>query len=390
MKTLRFDSVGGASGDMILSALASVGADLNTVRGQLASLELESFEIREETVSDHGLNGIRVSVDIPEHNHAPHRRLKDIRNLIAAGHFSDRAKALSTAVFERLADAEARVHNATPETIHFHEVAGTDSIVDIVGGCIALDLTGVEAISVGPLPLGCGTTCFSHGVMPVPVPATVELLKGHPVVQTNEQAELVTPTGAALLMTWTQTGKTPPSGPGIIVTSGNGFGRRELQGRPNLLRAAILETTTQTANSDRCLVLECNVDDTVPELIGSLSVKLLEAGALDVFTTAVQMKKQRPGTLLTVLARPQDRPELIDTIFSESTTFGIREYETTRSVLGRRHEEVKTPYGMVRVKVGSWKGRDITRAPEYEDCLRRAEDNGVAVRIVYEAACRAS
>jgi len=390
MKTLRFDSVGGASGDMILAALTAAGADLDTVRSRLASLKLEPFKIVKEQVADHGLQGIRIRVAVPEHDHAPHRLLKDIRKLIEDGDLSDRVKAQSTAVFERLGEAEARVHNATPETIHFHEVAGTDSIVDIVGACAALESVGVDAVRVGPLPVGCGTTRFSHGVMPVPVPATVELLKGHPIVQTEERGELVTPTGAALLTAWRNMCGGDGREQAAIEASGNGFGHRKLQGRPNLLRATVLDDAVGSGTSDRCLVLECNVDDTVPELIGSLCVKLLEAGALDVFTTAVQMKKQRPGTLLTVLARSEDRSRLIDAVFAECTTFGIREYEVSRSTLDRRHEEADTPYGKVRVKVGSWKGRDITRAPEYEDCVRRAEEHKVPVRTVYEAASRAS
>jgi uncharacterized protein (DUF111 family) len=209
-------------------------------------------------------------------------------------------------------------------------------------------------------------------------------------VQTDERGELVTPTGAALLMAWQNVSETEEGRQAAITASGNGFGERRLRERPNLLRAMVLETAGNGSGSDRCLVLECNVDDTVPELIGALCIKLLEAGALDVFTTAVQMKKQRPGTLLTVLARPRDRSRLIDAIFAECTTFGIREYEAARSTLTRRHEETDTPYGKVRVKIGSWKGRDITRAPEYEDCVRRAQENDVPVRTVYEAASRTS
>jgi len=225
--------------------------------------------------------------------------------------------------------------------------------------------------------------------MPLPVPATTELLKGHPVVQTNEPNELVTPTGAALLTSWMQQFPAPDYAAATITAIGNGIGHRELAGRTNLLRATVLETDSEdVSGTDTCLVLECNLDDTIPELIGSLSGKLLSQGALDVFTTPVQMKKQRPATLLTVLCRESERDALVDTVFAESTTFGVREYPVRRSVLDRRFEDVTTPYGTVKVKLGILRGEVITRAPEHDDCVRCAEEHGVAVRAVYEAAAR--
>jgi uncharacterized protein (DUF111 family) len=225
-------------------------------------------------------------------------------------------------------------------------------------------------------------------VLPVPVPATVELLKGHPTVQTQEPHELVTPTGAALLMEW----KSAASPPSSVSTGpvGHGFGHRHLDSRPNLLRARLLETVEQDEATDDGLVLECQVDDTVPELLGALVERLLREGALDAFTTPVQMKKQRPGTLLTVLCRPGQKAALLDLIFRESTTFGVREYPTNRTVLERRHVEVETPYGAVRIKIGTWHGEDVTSAPEMDDCIKRAEEHGVAVRRVYEAALQAT
>jgi uncharacterized protein (DUF111 family) len=267
-------------------------------------------------------------------------------------------------------------------------------------------MLGVERITVGPLPLGRGTIECRHGVLPNPAPATVALLKGQAVAQTDETAELVTPTGAALLMEWKAGGRDQKSEAGesedrrtdvppldarhlTLVGVGHGFGHFKLRGRPNLLRALLLETTTAVpANRDECLVLECNLDDITPELIGSLCQKLMAAGALDAFTTAVQMKKQRPAALLTVLCHAPERDGLVDLIFTESTTFGIREYATSRTVLRRRVVEVATPYGPVRVKIGTWKSKDVSRSPEFDDCVRCAEQHGVPVKAVYEAACR--
>jgi hypothetical protein len=317
------------------------------------------------------------------HTHAPHRGLREIRALIEGSQLPASVKATSLRVFQRLAEAEAHVHGTTPDQVHFHEVGAMDAIIDIVGACLGLEMLGVTGVSVGPLPLGHGAVECAHGILPIPAPATVELLKGFPVAPGDEPFELVTPTGAALLTTW-QTLETFPSGSRILKV-GQGFGHRALKGRPNLLRAMLMEIGADSAQ-DACLVLECNLDDLTPELTGALLHRLLGVGALDVFLTPVQMKKQRPGILLTVLCRPDQRPAMLDLIFRESTTFGIREHAVQRTVLERRHEYVETPFGRVRVKIGRWQGADITVSPEYEDCLRAAESAGVSVRAVYEAA----
>lgn len=407
MKVLQFDSVGGASGDMILAALIDLGVSRDELQTRLAGLSAGPFDICVSTVNAQGLKGIRVSVHIescpqahPEKNACqPHpseeaehdmantaRGLREIQTLVQDSDLPESVKDSSLKVFQRLAEAEARVHGTVPEQVQFHEVGGLDSIVDIVGSCLALDLLGVNEVAIGPLPLGSGTTECCHGILPIPVPATVELLRGAPVVQTKEPFELVTPTGAALLSTW-KTMDRPPSGSRIVDT-GHGIGHRTLTGRPNLLRALLLEFTADTTPTDECLVLESNIDDTTPELLGSLSYSLMKAGALDVFMTAAQMKKQRPGILLTVLCVPDQRDVVLDLIFRESTTFGVREYPVKRTTLDRSHELVQTPYGDVKVKTGTWKGRIITRAPEHEDCVRLAQLAGVPIRTVYEAALR--
>ncbi|MBU0714293.1 MAG: nickel pincer cofactor biosynthesis protein LarC [Verrucomicrobia bacterium] len=403
MKHLHFDSIGGASGDMILAALLDLGVSREDLQHQLTGLPIGPFEIEVNSISDRGLHGTRVNVHVPSHEHThgsadhsqpqvhpPHRGLIEIRALIDGSQLSASVKAASLRVFRRLAEAEAHVHGTTPDQVHFHEVGAVDAIIDIVGACLGLERLGVAGVSVGPLPLGHGTVVCAHGILPVPAPATVELLKGFTVAPTDEPFELVTPTGAALLTTC-KTLETFPPGSRILKV-GQGFGHRTLNGRPNVLRAMLMESDSVAADADgcpatdTCLVLECNLDDLTPELTGSLMKRLLDAGALDVFLTPVQMKKQRPGILLTVLCRPEQRPTMLDLIFRESTTFGIREYPVQRTVLERRHESVETPFGRVRVKIGRWQGSDITVSPEYEDCRRAAESAGVSVRAVYEAA----
>ena len=411
MKILQLESVGGASGDMILGALADLGVDLSQVEATIQSLAPESIHFHIDSAESHGLHGTRVTVHAHEHEgshdhephhhddevhshshghshgHGPHRGLQEITTMIEAAGLPDNVRQQSLAVFRRIAEAEARVHRVDIQEIHFHEVGALDSIADIVGGCLALSLLDVDQVVVGPLPVGRGTVVCAHGEYPAPAPATLLLLHDYPLVQTDEPFELVTPTGAALLSEW-KTDHRPPAG-SRVVRVGYGFGHRALNQRPNVLRAMLLDSD-EDAESDVCMVMECNVDDGNPELLGVLTESLLAAGALDVFTTAVQMKKQRPGTLVTVLCRPSDRDAMLDLLFRESTTFGVRHYDVDRTTLPRRIETVSTPFGDVRVKVGTWKGHQVTRSPEMEDCRVRARDHGVSVRAVYDAAVRSS
>jgi pyridinium-3,5-bisthiocarboxylic acid mononucleotide nickel chelatase len=390
MHTVRFDSVGGASGDMILGALLDLGVDFAAWEKTLHKLPIESFRIENTPCEDHGTRGRRITVHAPEaHAHAVHRHLADIHAIVARAPLPEPVRDLSLRAFRKLAEAEAEAHHTTPEQVHFHEVGALDSIVDIVGACLALHALQTRHVTVGPLPLGSGTVETAHGRLPVPVPATVALLKGHAVTPTDEPFELVTPTGAVLLTLWQEVFPAA-STPCRLLRTGIGFGHRTLHRRPNLLRAALLEAADAAEPSDTVLTLETNVDDTVPELLGTLTETLRERGALDVFTTAIQMKKQRPGARLTVLCRPADREVMLDTIFEGCATFGIREYETRRTLLERHFEKAKTPFGTVRVKIGSRRGRPITRSPEYEDCLRLARQAGVPARAVYEEALQAA
>lgn len=405
MRVLQFDSVGGASGDMILGALVDLGVEAGALERDLATLGVGAFALVAERAATHHLQGTRLRVDLPHahhhdhehhhghhhgdaHAHEEHRGLREIEALVRGSRLPEPVKANSLRVFTRIAEVEARMHGTTVEKIHFHEIGAVDSIVDVVGCCLALHRLEVDGVAVGPLPQGRGTIQCAHGLYPNPAPATVELLTGMAVVQTDEPHELVTPTGAALLAAW-KTADAPPPG-AVVARVGYGLGQRELASRPNLLRAVLLETDRVPAHGAECLVLECNIDDATPELIGSLTERLLAAGALDAFTAPVQMKKQRPGTLLTVLCNPVDRDGLLDLIFRESTTFGVREHATTRTMLDRRRVEVVTPNGTVHVKIGTWRGEDITFAPEMDDCVKRARERGVSVRAVYESAQQAA
>lgn len=402
-RVLWFDSVGGASGDMILSTLIDLGvrpADLNEA---LASLGDFHIAIEARRYDSHGLHGSLVSVHAHEHRHEEHhhhnghphhdhdshhhahRGLIEIRAMIEASNLPPEVKKKSIAVFQRLAEAEAKVHGKPPEEVHFHEVGALDAIADIVGSCLGLHLLQIDHVGFSPLPQGQGTITCAHGIFPNPAPGTVELLKGFAVTHTDEPFELVTPTGAALLTSWRNL-KDWPAGL-LIQAVGHGFGQRSLTQRPNLLRATLLEAAPiQPSDPDLCLVLETNIDDTTPELVGSLVQRLMSVGAYDAFTSAIQMKKQRPATLLTVLCAPELKPVMLDLIFTESTTFGVREHLTRRTMLERGFATVETDFGPIQVKIGRWHGTPVTASPEYEDCAKAADLHKVPVRVVYESA----
>ncbi len=396
-RILWFDSVGGASGDMILSALIDLGVrplDLNEALASLGDFEI-SIEARQH--ASHGMQGSQITVHAHEQHHhhhhephahphhAPHRGLLEIQSMINSSSLPSEVKKKSIAVFKRLAEAEARVHGKTPEEVHFHEVGALDAIADIVGACLGLHLLHVDHVGFSPLPQGHGTITCAHGIFPNPAPGTVELLKGFAVTHTDEPYELVTPTGAALLTTWRNLTSWPEGW--LIKAVGHGFGQRTLDQRPNLLRGTLLEAPpAKGTDPDLCLVLETNIDDTTPELVGSLVQKLLAVGAYDAFTSAIQMKKQRPATLLTVLCAPELKPVMLDLIFTESTTFGVREHLTRRTMLEREFAIVETAYGPIQIKIGRWHGTPVTASPEYDDCAKAAAAKNVPVRVVYESA----
>lgn len=389
MRILHFDSIGGASGDMILGALFDLGVAHRKVAEMLGALIPGEFRLEVEEARTAGLRGKRVDVKVRgEGTEAAARHLGEIEDMLGSGALPREAAACALEVFRRLAAAEAKVHGSELQHVHFHEVGAVDALVDVAGACLALSELNVAAVSVGVLPLGSGTVECAHGTLPVPVPTTLELLRGHPVIRTDEEGEMVTPTGAALLMSWKSSEEAAPSV--RVVATGYGVGHRRMRSRPNLLRAILFEGAEAAAEHERCLVLETNVDDATPEQLGVLVQMLMEAGALDVYTVPAQMKKQRPGVLLTVICDFARRDALLDLIFRESTTFGVRIHEVEREMLARRRINVETPYGRVGVKVGSRRGRETTFSPEMDECVRVSRQSGVPVREVYRAALAAA
>lgn len=300
--------------------------------------------------------------------------------MIEASSLSEHVKRLSLGAFRILAEAEGAVHGRAPDDVHFHEVGAWDSIADMIGACLALEQLGVEAVGVSPLPCGVGSIRCAHGEMPNPAPATQKMLTGFRIRQTEEPFELVTPTAVALFASW-QKNLASISGEPVVLKTANAFGRRTLKVLPNMLCAVLGETGEA---KDDLLVMETNLDDCSPEITGHLFDVLLAAGALDVWTTAIGMKKSRPGTLLSVLVPAGKAEKLRELVFRQTTTFGIRYCAVDREILERRFEKRMTPLGEITVKVGSYKGEDITVSPEFESCRKLAESQNIPLRRLYE------
>ena len=324
-----------------------------------------------------------------KHTH-PHRGLTEIRQIISAAAISESAKTTAIRTFEALGAAEAKIHSVPVESIHFHEVGAADAIVDIVCAAVGAEALGVDEIVCSRLNVGGGTVKCAHGTFPVPAPATVELLKGVPVYSSGIEAELVTPTGAAIAKTLaTRFGAFPEM---KIEKSAYGAGSRDFPGHPNVLRLVIGEALPLLASktkSETVSVLEANIDDLNPQVFGYVMDRLLEEGALDVFGMPVLMKKNRPGTLLTVLCKPEEADKLAQLIFSETTTLGVRRREESRQTLARRWESVRIEWGEVRIKIASMNGTVTNYAPEYEDCRRIAAEHHVPLKTVMQEAARA-
>jgi pyridinium-3,5-bisthiocarboxylic acid mononucleotide nickel chelatase len=316
-----------------------------------------------------------------------HRGLTEIRRIISGAAISEGAKKVAIAIFEALGAAEAKIHNVPAETVHFHEVGAIDAMTDIVCAAVGMEALGVDEMVCSPLNVGGGTVECAHGTFPVPAPATVELLKDAPVYSSGVQAELVTPTGAAIVKTFARRfGAFPEM---KIERSGYGAGSRDFSGFPNVARLVIGETYAAETTPETITLLEANLDDLNPQVFGYVMERLLEQGALDVFQMPVQMKKNRPGTLLTVLCKPEDENTLTDILFSETTTLGVRRRQEIRQTLARRWEQVRTPWGEVRVKIASRNGAVTNCAPEYEDCRRIASEQHVPLKTVMQEATRA-
>jgi uncharacterized protein (TIGR00299 family) protein len=383
-RVVYFDCASGAAGDMLLGAAVDLGLPLERLREELARLPLAGYRLEAERVTRAGLAATHVRV-VTEGDERSHRHLSHVLEIVQRSTLPAPVRDKAAALFVRLAEAEAAVHGTSPERVHFHEVGAVDSIVDVVGGVIALQDLGAARFVSSPLNVGSGTVTMSHGTFPVPPPATARLVAGVPVYGAGE-GEALTPTGALLVTGHaTEYGPLPPL---RIEACGYGAGSREAPGRPNVLRLIVGEDATPHREG-RVLVLETELDDATPQLLGPLVERLLAAGALDAFFTPAQMKKGRPGVLVTVLARPEAREAVEELLFRETTTLGVRRSEWERSELERETRPVETPYGTVRVKLGR-RGAVVYNAwPEFEDCQRLAAEKGVAVKEVLAAALAA-
>jgi len=384
-KVAYFDTFSGASGDMILASLLDAGLSLDELRAGLAKLPLEGCAVRAEPVRKGGLAATAFFVDLSQGD-AAHRDLADVNAIIDDSSLSAAVKDKAKRVFARLAEAEAAAHGVPVGEVHFHEVGAVDCIVDVVGTAAALELLGIEKVVSGPLRFGQGTIRAAHGVLPVPAPATARLAEGFPVEHTDLEGELTTPTGAAILTALADSFGPPP--PMTLEATGFGAGQADRPGRANVLR--VLIGREAPSEPGRVAVLEASIDDTSPEVLAYACEELLGAGALDAFTAPIQMKKSRPGALLTVIARPEDRPKLEAILFRETTTLGVRWREQARTCLERQSLEVEVLGSAVSVKVGLLGGEVVSVSPEYEPCARLAREKGIPLREVYAAARRAA
>ncbi|GIV19503.1 MAG: UPF0272 protein [Armatimonadota bacterium] len=384
MRIAYFDCFSGISGDMALGALLSAGAPEGILKEVWSSLPVSGWSYQLEKTTIHGIEAVDVSIRSEEKQ--PHRHLSDVLEVIEQSAASVRAKEWASAVFRRLAEAEARVHGTSVERVHFHEVGAVDAIADILGVCVLLDVLGADVVESAPLPMSRGFVEAAHGVIPVPAPAVMELLQGAEVVPDDAvQGETVTPTGAALMVTLARRfGGFPRM---RIEQVGYGAGKKRFAARPNLLRVVVGEAVPDLPVQDTVLI-EVNIDDMNPEYYPHVQQKLFEAGALDVYYVPIMMKRGRPATQVCVLCEPGREIALLEALFRETTTFGARFSRWQRLCMERRWETVQTCYGEVRVKVGLWNGREMTASPEYADCAARAEEHDVTLKEVYAEAMR--
>ena len=372
---------------MTLGALVDAGCDEEQLRTELGGLRVPGWGLTAERVWKNGMAATHVKVKTEDQS--KHRSLSAILEILEKSQLAPGVRDRAAAIFTKLGEAEARVHGVPLEKIHFHEVGAVDAIVDIVGACIGFHALGIEEFACSALNVGGGTAKMAHGILPVPAPATANLLQGKPTYSNGVQKELVTPTGAAIVATLCEWFGPQPS---MSVTDiGYGAGTADLEGQPNVVRLMIGEAAGKSVAGfdEEIAVIEANLDDMNPQIYGYFLERALAASALDVYTTPVQMKKNRPGTLLTVLCKPQDTNTLISLIFAETTTFGARTYRAQRRTLPREFLNVTTAFGDVRIKISRVNGRILHVAPEYDDCRKLAVEKNVPLQRVISEALRA-
>ncbi len=384
MKIAYFDCFAGASGDMILGALMDAGLSIERLREEIAKLQLTHYALDVTKVVKKGIGGSQAQIVIDQDHHDHHHRhLAHIRDMIAASDLDEKVKTRSTDIFVRLAEAEARVHRSTLEAVHFHEVGAMDAIIDVVGAVVGLAALGIDKVFCSPLHVGSGTIECAHGILPVPAPATAELIKGRPAYSTGVDGELLTPTGAAILTTLAS-GFGPM--PAMTVNQvGYGAGTAD-PAIPNLLRVTIGEACDGVGDYavEQTVLIETNIDDMNPQLYDHLMGRLLDEGALDVFLTAVQMKKNRPGTLLSVICKSDAVGSLADILMQETTTIGLRWRVDNRIMAAREIRRIDTVHGPVAVKLARSRGRIINLTPEYDDCKRLALEKGLPLKKIID------
>lgn len=386
MKTLYLDCPMGISGDMFLAALIDLGVDPKMILRELKKLPVDKIDVEIKKAARHSITGTTFKVKLAEAHH--HRTFRDIKKIIGESNLAPKVKSLSTAIFKVIAEAEGKIHGIKADEVHFHEIGAMDSIIDIVGAAVAVDSLKVKKVVSSPIALGTGWARTMHGTIPIPAPATLEILKGVPTAASTAPFELTTPTGAAIVKTLASSfGPMPPM---TIEAAGYGAGKKDFKESANLLRAVIGSSSEGAEGAERLILLETNIDDMSPQVAGYLMERLLSEGALDAFYTPVQMKKGRPGVLLTVLTGSENKDSLLEVIFAESTTIGVRETAVLRHCLERKEAKVRTPYGVVRVKLALRAGRAVNVQPEYEDCRTAAQKKGVALKLVMDAAREAA
>ncbi len=383
MKSLRaayFDCYSGISGDMILGALVDLGVDPRKIRKALKTLDLKGYKLKTSRVQRGLIAGTKVQVRLTKSSHHPARKYSDIKKLIADSDLSSTAKKNSLEIFKRIAQVEAAIHDTTMEKIHFHEIGAVDSIVDIVGGGVAIESLKLDKIYASPLNVGEGFVQCDHGCLPVPAPATLKLLQGIPVFSNGIKKELTTPTGAAMIGFYADKFGSLPAMK--IVGDGYGAGDHIIAEMPNMLRVVLGEIS---AESDEELVLiETNIDDMNPEFYEGTMESLFKAGALDVYLTPIIMKKSRPANKISVLSSETDRQAMTEILLHETSSFGVRYFRIGRTVLEREMKTVNISWGSVRIKIGKFNGKVIQISPEYEDCKKIAYKEKVPVKQVYE------
>jgi uncharacterized protein (TIGR00299 family) protein len=385
-----FDCFSGISGDMTLGALIDLGVPAGWLKESIAALPLSGFDILVSEVEYNGIRARRVEVAAPDDHH--HRHYADIRELIGKSPLPEKARRTALDVFRRLAEAEGGVHGCSPEEVHFHEVGGVDAIVDVVGAALGMEYLGVTEAAASPVPTGSGYVDCRHGRLPVPAPATVALLKGVPVTGGGAAYELTTPTGAAIVSTLAASFGPMPAM--TVRGAGYGAGRRNLEPGPNLLRIVIGERSESAAldlggfRQDRIVIVEAGIDDMNPEVFGYVMDRLFEDGALDVAWIPVQMKKNRPGTMLQVLCRRERLEAVARRVLNETTSLGVRYYEAGRFLVERDQVTVESSFGRIPVKRIRYPLGEVRFAPEYEVCRRIALEKGVPIRTVYEIIAR--